>query len=262
MKNLCITITLIFLTLIGSAEAGLKIYYMRHAEGGHNVKKDWEKKNIPEAEWPEYVGNPNMFTPKGLEQLVTGTEKLKNLKFDFIATSPMWRARSTVLPYLKDQKLTAEIWPELHEGPGSATVLKADLPVITAKILGQGKPIELSEEEAPYFKFIENGKNNFRAPKEPNDEEHKAAALKFVLNTAIERIKKRFGNSDKTILLVGHGGSGRALTRLLTQSNYVGKVGRGPDNTGLWMAEQQEDGTFVIKMYNDVMIPPNPELAK
>lgn len=104
MKPLYILFTLTFLTLVNSAEAGLKIYYMRHAEAGHNVKKDWEKKQIPKAEWPDYIGNSKMFTPTGEEQLITSTEKLKKLKFDFIATSPMWRARNTVLPYLKHQK--------------------------------------------------------------------------------------------------------------------------------------------------------------
>jgi hypothetical protein len=36
----------------GDVYAGLKIYYIRHAEGGHNVKKAWEAKGVPKSEWP------------------------------------------------------------------------------------------------------------------------------------------------------------------------------------------------------------------
>ena len=104
------------------ANAGLKIYYIRHAQGGHNVKTAWEKKDVPKTEWPSYVGNPDMFTPKGKQQVIAATEKLKAYQFDFIASSPMWRARNTILPYLKVTQSKAEVWPELREGRGSGSI--------------------------------------------------------------------------------------------------------------------------------------------
>ena len=106
----------------GSVSAGLKIYYIRHAEGGHNVKADWEKRGVPKSEWPSYVGNHDMFTPKGEGELLTATEKLQNYQFDFIATSPIWRARNTIIPYLKATDQTAEVWPELKEGTGMTMI--------------------------------------------------------------------------------------------------------------------------------------------
>ena len=113
MKKHLILVVLAFAILSSTADAGLKIFYIRHAEGGHNVKSDWEKKGIPEADWPAYVGNPDMFTPKGLKEVEAATEKLKRYQFDFIATSPMWRVRHTIIPYLKETGQKAEVWPEL-----------------------------------------------------------------------------------------------------------------------------------------------------
>ena len=49
-----------------TTDSKLRIYYIRHAEGGHNVKKEWSI--YPESEWPSYVGNHSAFTPKGIMQ--------------------------------------------------------------------------------------------------------------------------------------------------------------------------------------------------
>ncbi len=101
-NNQCVHVLLAVLFLFwfaGRCEAGLKIYYLRHAEGGHNVVKEWEE--VPKAQRPAYVGNPNMFTPKGETQVAAATKRLQKYHFDFIAVSPTWRTRHTILPYLK-----------------------------------------------------------------------------------------------------------------------------------------------------------------
>jgi broad specificity phosphatase PhoE len=128
MKKAIILILLVATLLSCIANAGLKIYCIRHAEGGHNVKKAWQAKGVPEPEWPSYVGNPNMFTPLGLEQQATVPAKLKKYEFDFIASSPMWRCRQTILPYMKEVSGKGEICPELSEQPANARILKKDLP--------------------------------------------------------------------------------------------------------------------------------------
>src|SRR6476661_8450675 len=62
------------------AHAGLKVYYVRHAEYGGNVVNQWKDK--PKEQWPAYVGRGDMFTPKGEEQVQALTEKLlKNYHF-------------------------------------------------------------------------------------------------------------------------------------------------------------------------------------
>ena len=90
-----------------------KICYLRHGEGGHNVVNEWKDK--PKSEWPDFVGNESMFTPKGRSQVAEDTESLRAIEFDFIAVSPSWRTRDTILPYLKASGAKAEIWAELIE---------------------------------------------------------------------------------------------------------------------------------------------------
>lgn len=45
-------------------EQRLKIYYIRHVEAGHNVKREWGI--YPKNEWPAYVGNHEAFLLKVL----------------------------------------------------------------------------------------------------------------------------------------------------------------------------------------------------
>ena len=230
------------------ADAGLKIYYMRHAQSGKNVEKVWEKKDVPKSEWPAYVGNPGVFTPAGERQVVAATEKLKAYSFDFIASSPLWRARNTIMPYLKATKRKAEIWPELTEGHGHGSILSKDIPVLGKEILNQGEPILLPDKEKPFFNLRDDAKNNYSRYSEEWDGKVKAAYMKHALLSAVAMIEKRFGGTYKTILLAGHGTSGRSLLKLLLQKDSKGIVGF--KNTGIWMVEQQEDGSYQLKMYN------------
>ena len=246
---LCVSAFGLFL-FASTSGTGLKIYYLRHAEGGHNVKKDWEERKVPESEWPDYVGNPNMFTPKGQKQLLAATKNLQNYEFNFIATSPMWRTRNTILPYLKVINGKSEIWPELHETSGSSKILSRKLPKVKDPLFGAGDPIEIPEEEAPYFNLIEGGENEFKRASRKEKYEYQAAVMKLVLSKVINRIEDRFGDSGKSILLVGHGGSGKGLLKLILQSESVGDWRKGMGNAVMWMVEQQDDGSFKIKMYN------------
>jgi len=64
-----------FIAVSNSLQAGLKIYFIRHAEAGHNVVKEWE--NVPKSEWPAYVGNGDLLSPKGEIQKIEAAQKLK-----------------------------------------------------------------------------------------------------------------------------------------------------------------------------------------
>lgn len=233
---------------------GLKIYYIRHAEGGHNVKKNWEKHSeIPENQWPAYVGDPNIFTPMGKGQLARVPIKLKRYKFDFIASSPVWRVRNTILPYMKEIGAKGEVWPELAEQRASALILSSDLPVPKYPILGVGKLIELSSDEASCFSIREDGKNEFKAPKVGTTREHderSSAAARLVIQQVLDMIQDRFGGTDKTILLAGHGSSGKAVLRMLTQDPLLDLP--AISNTGIWMVEEQPNGEFKLMIFNDV----------
>lgn len=236
---------LCLVSFAGRCEAGLKIYYIRHAEGGHNVVKEWA--NVPKAQRPAYVGNGNVFTPKGETQVVAATEKLRKYDFDFIAVSSMWRTRHTILPYLKAVGAKGEIWPELHEFGGGSMILSSKLPVPDGQILNAGPRVELPADESSYFTLRQDARNDFKLP-EPKGEEHEAA-LHVVVQRVVELIHKRFAGTDKSILLVGHGNSGKALLKLLTKDKLADSPSMA--NTGIWMVEEQPDGQFKLEMYND-----------
>jgi broad specificity phosphatase PhoE len=237
------------LSFVSQSEAGLKIYYIRHAEGGHNVVKEWAK--VAKAERPAYVGNANVFTPKGETQVVAATEKLQKYHFDFIGVSSMWRTRHTILPYLKAAGAKGEIWPELHEFGGGSRILSTNLPVPAGEILNAGSRVELPPDEAPYFRLREDGKNDFKLPpaKEGVKGEEQESAIQLVVRRAVDMIHKRFGGTDEAILLVGHGNSGKALLRMLTGNKLADIPSMA--NTGIWMVEEQPNGKFKLEMYND-----------
>jgi len=251
MKTKTVLTILITTMLSGVVNAGLKIYYIRHAEGGHNVKKAWQKKGTPEAEWPEYVGNPDMFTPKGLKEVVGATEKLQKYQFDFIASSPLWRCRNTILPYMKLTKQKGEIWPELKEAPGMITILSKDIPDVKEDIFNKGKAIEISENEKDVFSLRPDGKNDYARVPKGSTEQQKVAYTKHAALHIIKMIEQRFGGSDQSILLAGHNSSGVSLMKLLLKEEPTGKALRGISNATIWMVEQQDDGSYELKMYND-----------
>ena len=239
---------LIFLGIPSAyAQDLLKVYYVRHAEGGHNVVSEWKSK--PKDQWPAYVGNPNVFTPKGEQQVAALTKELQGMKFDFIAASPMWRTRNTVLPYLKASGQKAEIWPELTEtsgvpveqtAAGGNTLFKA-----STNLFAGAEAILLPEAEQPYFTIRDDGKRQLNT--NDKDAEQKTANNLALAHKTVELIKTRFSKSGKSILLVGHGNSGNTLLRTLTTSKDI-KVSL--QNTGIWMAEEQPDGSFKLKMLN------------
>lgn len=228
------------------AEERLRIYYVRHAEGGHNVAKEWSKR--PKSERPPYVGNPDVFTPKGEQQVTALTSKLEGMTFDFIAVSPTWRTRNTILPYLKTSGKKAEIWPELTENTGVPADRLAEsdkLPQPRADLCGGGDPILLPEAERPFFTFRDDGTREVKSVAENADQ--KTADNLALARKTISMIKARFSKSGKSILLVGHGTAGATLLRVLTHE--LPEL-RSLHNTGIWMAEEQPDGSFKLKMLN------------
>lgn len=239
-------VILLWLGFLNAAQAGLKVYYLRHAEGGHNVVKEWKDK--PKDQWPAYVGNAGMFTPKGEAQILKVAEKLKPYHFELIAVSPIWRTRNTILPYLKETNTKAELWPELAEVAHLTTNLfgTANLPRPSRNLFTGGSSIELPAEEKPFFIFSDDGHKCFKTGE---GQLQAAADLRAIAQKEVDRIRTRFGGSEKSILLVGHGNAGRLLLHVLLKD--------GPEwrpelaNTGIWMVEEQIDGSFKLRMFND-----------
>ncbi|AWI08462.1 histidine phosphatase family protein [Ereboglobus luteus] len=236
--------------------AGLRVYYIRHIECGHNVKKKFEKSGIPKDQWPAYVGDSKQFTPKGAKQVGEAAQKLKAHQFDSIACSPVWRCRQTILQYLRETKQTAEIWPELAEFNGAIIPLffKDNLPAPNKNYLC-GEAIKLPDNEKPFFTLRQNpeGARLFNSPKK-NGNEQRAADTKASLEAVVALVKERFGGKkgeDKSILLSGHGNNGKALLSIFLNEADRPKEIPHPPNISIWMIEQQPDGNFQLKILND-----------
>jgi broad specificity phosphatase PhoE len=237
---------LILLSFLDAAPAcaGLKIYYVRHAEYGGNVVKEWKDK--PKSQWPAYVGRGDMFTPKGREQVQALTQKLlKNYHFDFIAVSPAWRTKNTIAPYLKAAGMKAEIWPELLEFNSLDHQHDPNQPPPSADLFS-GEPLTLSKEDQGLFTLREGNPGGFKISQ---DLLQAAADRRAVVDKVIELIRKRFDDQHKSILLVGHGNSGRILAEELTHEKMAFE--KELPNTAMWMAEEQPDGSFQLRMLND-----------
>ena len=237
-----------------TSEAGLKFYYIRHIECGHNVKEQFEQSGIPKSQWPAYVGDANQFTPKGEKQLGEAAQKLKAYAFDFIACSPVWRSRQTILQYLRDTKQTAEIWPELAEFGGEVVPLffKGALPPPDKNYL-RGDLISLPDAEKPFFSIRPGGEHLFKSS-ESGGLEQRAADTKASLEAVVSLVKKRFGGTEKSILLSGHGTNGRMLLDVfLDKADRPQKL--SIPNIGIWMVEEQPGGHFKIRVLNDQPYP-------
>jgi len=238
-------------TVSNSLQAGLKIYFIRHAEAGHNVVKEWEK--VPKSEWPAYVGNGDLLTPKGDIQKVEAVDKLKKYHFDFIATSPSIRARKTILPYLESMNAKSEIWPELNEYSSYAKRLLWDsLPTPSYPILGNSGKIILAKEDSVYFSLRNDGQRYYKFTVKKDDEVAYSSEIKVVLKSLVDRILLKYGGSNKSIMLASHGNIGKDLLRYLINDRMEKTEAIG--NTKIWMVEQQKDGSFKLKMYNDIPV--------
>jgi broad specificity phosphatase PhoE len=80
-------------------------------------------------------------------------------------------------------------------------------------------------------------------PKE--DLPQRASDIKAALQNVVTLLRQRFGGTEKSILLSGHGTNGRALLQMILPKN------RWPEkisivNTGIWMVEELPDGTFAL----------------
>jgi len=228
--------------------AGLKVYYLRHAQSGGNVARDWAE--IPADKRPAYVGHRASFSPLGEQQAAFVSAKLAGHSFDFIAVSPLWRTHHTILGLLQERNAVAEIWPELIEfgaqNGDQSLIATANLPAPSPEVLSGGPAILLSEKEKPHFRFRPDG---LTEPKIDRPGAEGAADLTFILNRVITRVRTEFGGTEKSILLVGHGTAGRYFLQLLTGDEETTKLPF--QNIGLWMAEQQPDGSFKLVLAND-----------
>jgi len=202
-----------------SAYAATDIYFVRHAETMGNLSHHHSHKN------------DRTLSPKGNRQVAALTKKLDRLSFDYIIVSPKYRALKTILPYLKKHRLTAEIWPELAECCWQKKrALYAGKP-------DRGSQIRLEAGIKTYFAF---------ASAEDRFSYHTRGYGQGMMQTfmATEKIRTRFADSGKRILVVGHYHAGSRLIEILSGNDPIGRYKIA--NTQLLHLRENSNGDFSL----------------
>ena len=202
--------------------AGLTIYFVRHAETAANATGE----KTPE--------NMNTFSEKGLAEIAQLTQALQPLPIDAVLVSPTYRTEHTVLPYLREKGIQAEIWPELEEWHMLADPM-------SMRVIKEEQMIRIAPEDAPYFRLRDAQADKRIVAKNYEgglEQIHKAARL----------INERFGKSGKTILIVGHVNSGSRLLEVLMHLEPV--VRFKLEQTKLTELVQNSDGHYTMRLLN------------
>jgi broad specificity phosphatase PhoE len=199
MPSKFISILLLFISFLFAFEAygqenpdrGLEIYFVRHAQTEGN------RTHIHSRE------NDRTFSEEGKEQLAALTEKLGQYNFDHILVSPKYRALNTIYPYLKKTGKRAEIWPELEECCWQKNRYGSP-----SSHLKRGKRIKLEAKMKPYFKF-RNSDSRYKY----KTRSYADGMAQMVM--ASDLIRKKFSQSGKKILIVGHYHAGARIIEML-----------------------------------------------
>ena len=211
-------------TAFAEEEQGLELYVVRHAEtesnrtGIHNRVND------------------RTFSATGLNQVRILTERLGDHRFDHIIVSPKYRAMNTILPYLKKNRLVAEIWPELEECCWQREGRDA-----VSSGLARDKKIDIPADMRPYFRLRDdNSGYRYKA------RDYADGILQMQM--AADLIRKRFGGTTQSVLLVGHYHAGGRIMELLLGLEPDGSFSL--ENTKISRLVQLPDGSFRLLNLN------------
>jgi len=212
-------------TATEQTDSGLNLYYVRHAETEANRTGHHTEENV------------KIFSPNGKQQLLELPLKLEKYQFDHIFVSPKWRTLHTILPYLKEHNLKAEIWPELEE-----CCWQEDKNVAPSDTLPPVKKIELSDDLKPFFKFRDENSSYWY------ESQNYADGL-IQIQKVCDMISSKFSQSGKTILLVGHGCAGSRIFEILQGKKPDGKI--GVFNAKITYLKEQKNNKFKIISLNE-----------
>ncbi|HMA97032.1 MAG TPA: phosphoglycerate mutase family protein [Polyangiaceae bacterium] len=224
-----------------SSNKGLTLYYVRHAEVvGNTVEPDQVT-----------LENSETLTELGQSQIAAVTKYLQSeldATPDAILVSPTKRTQKTIEPYLVETDRQGEIWMELAECCNQAPT---------------GAALPTEPKYMSFFKAEIVAEN--LALKSPsanlywqNDTYEQGL---FMVMTAKAAILSRYGQSGKTIFVVGHASAGQIMIGLLRGDDMTqGAVTTGMNavyllNTGI-MKLTQDPSTGLFKVVGQNMNKP------
>ncbi len=216
---ICLALGFSVICAIPSSYAATDIYFVRHAETMGNLTHHHSREN------------DRTLSPAGIRQVENLTRELDQLQFDYIIVSPKYRVLKTILPYLKKHRLVAEIWPELAE----CCWQKRREP--SSGSLDRESRISLESGMKPYFTFAKA--DDHYSYKTRGYGQGMAQML-----LATDRIRQRFADSDKRILIVGHYHAGSRIIEILQGLEPVGRYKIA--NTQTIHLQEGNTGTFFL----------------
>ncbi len=175
----------------------LDILVVRHAQTLANISDDYS------------LFAHRHFTELGQNQIRTLTETLGTRTFTAILSSPSYRVRRTLLPYLENTKQTAELWPSLDECCVGTESEGARYPA--------GALILIESEHRPYFTLRDD------VPATAPEGQSYTDDLRRIQQTA-DDIKARWGGTDATLLIATHEYTGSRLIEALLGRDMTGSL--------------------------------------
>lgn len=208
----------------GFTASGLNLYYVRHAETEANRTHNYSSKN------------QRTFSDVGKKQIAELPSKLEQYQFDHILVSPKYRTIHTIYPYLKENNLKAEIWPELEE-----CCWQSEKNIPPSRKIPQGKKIKLGDELQQNFILREDASEY-----EYNAQNYADGVIQ--LQKACDMIKHKYAGSGKTILVVGHSCAGVKIFEILQGPEARGGI--WIDNAKISCLKEEKDGAFKVISLN------------
>ena len=203
----------------------MEIYFVRHGESVGNV----------DGYSTEESGNLSQL---GLRQAERLAQRLADMQFDAIYSSPLVRAMDTIRPYLKLSGRKAEIWGLLCEG-GWQEERDASAPVR----VGPPPPFEMPAGREDYFDS--SGEMAWT----PYPGEVYKESIQRIRETRRELLRRHDGAED-VVLLSGHFHSGSRLLEVMLGAEPDGRIYH--DNAGLSCLRQEDDGAFSLIFSNRI----------
>lgn len=151
----------------------MKIYYVRHGQTDWNLARKMQG-----------GGTEKELNETGINQANETRKELENVKYDIIICSPMYRAKQTAEIINKDKNVKTIIDERIRE-----------------RKLGKLEGHEITDE---IEKQIWDYNLNYQIPEGENLHDFEKRILNF-----LEDIKKKY--SDKTVLIVAHGGVAKVI---------------------------------------------------